>query len=89
MAKNKTNVLAIQDYECMGLKLNNPINPTKLTPSLTIEVVDHIELNKLLPLQADNMSKDHIVTISTYVGQATECKEFHTRGTLQYRRQGE
>jgi hypothetical protein len=63
MAKNKANVLTIQDDECMGLKLNDPINPTKPTPSLTMEVINHIELNKLLPLQVGNMSKDHIVTI--------------------------
>jgi hypothetical protein len=63
MAKNKANVLVIQDDECMGLKLDDPINPTKLTPSLTIEVVNHIALSKLLPLQVGNMSKDHIVTI--------------------------
>lgn len=63
MAKNKTNVLAIQDDECMGLKLDNPINPTTSTPSLIMEVVNHIELSKLLPLQVGNMSKDHIVTI--------------------------
>jgi hypothetical protein len=50
VAKNKANALVIQDDECMGLKLDDPINPTKPTPSLTLEPTYHIELNKLLPL---------------------------------------
>ncbi len=50
MAKNKANVSAIQDDECMGLKLDNPINPTKPTPSLIMEPTYNIELSKLLSL---------------------------------------